>query len=55
MLHHILPESLMYSPSYLLAGVRAVGLEKNRRKLSRMVENGKGRQFLKDIMEKGGK
>ena len=29
MLHHIMPESIMYVPSYLLAAVRAAELEKN--------------------------
>ena len=28
MLHHIMPESIMYVPSYLLAAVRAAELEK---------------------------
>jgi hypothetical protein len=28
MLHHIMPESIMYLPSYLLAAVRAAELEK---------------------------
>ncbi len=29
MFHHIMPESIMYVPSYLLAAVRAAELEKN--------------------------
>ncbi|MDQ4073476.1 MAG: hypothetical protein M3162_04130 [Thermoproteota archaeon] len=57
MLHHILPESIMYVPSYLLAAIRAAELEKKIEERFgvewwRREEAG---SFLKEIMEKGGK
>jgi hypothetical protein len=55
LLHHILPESIMYVPSYLLAAVRAAELNtymKNRfgEKWWREKESGRN---LRDIMKPG--
>jgi hypothetical protein len=57
MLHHILPESIMYVPSYLLAAVRAAELEKNieERFGEEWWKTEEAGSFLKKIMEKGGK
>ncbi|MBA3749774.1 MAG: hypothetical protein H0X03_02560 [Nitrosopumilus sp.] len=57
MLHHIMPESIMYVPSYLLAAVRAFELE--RKIMERFGEEwwneeGTGK-FLKNIMKEGAK
>jgi len=55
MLHHIMPESIMYVPSYLLAAVRAAELEKKIEELYgenwwELEETGK---YLRNIMKVG--
>ena len=55
LLHHILPESIMYVPSYLLAAVRAAELKtymKNRFGEKWWMEKESGRN-LRDIMKSG--
>jgi hypothetical protein len=55
MLHHILPESIMYVPSYLFAAVRAKELEltlQNQFGEKWWLEKGAGR-YLKDLMSSG--
>jgi len=56
-LHHILPESLMYVPSYLLAMIRADELRKQMIKLfgDRFWEDKEAGVYLKGVMEPGSK
>jgi hypothetical protein len=55
MLHHILPDAIMYVPSYLIAAVRAVELEHHIQdrfgeKWWTLVETGK---YIREIIEPG--
>jgi hypothetical protein len=57
LLHHILPESIMYVPSYLLAGVRAAELDvyiRNKYGDEWWKEKQAGKD-LREIMKPGGK
>jgi hypothetical protein len=55
MLHHILPEAVMYTPSYLLAAVRASELEKflSDKFGEKWWQDKAAANTLKDLMSKG--
>lgn len=57
MLHHILPEAIMYTPSYLIAAVRAAELEKYFRDKfgEKWWQDKAAADTLKDLMSKGAK
>lgn len=57
MLHHILPEAIMYVPSYLIAAVRAAELEKYLRDKfgEKWWEDRLASSTLKEFMSKGGR
>jgi hypothetical protein len=56
MLHHILPESIMYVPSYMLAAIRAAELERYliNRFGERWWNDPVGGKKIREIMSKGG-
>ena len=55
MLHHIMPESIMYVPSYLLAAVRAAELEKKIEELygENWWESEEAGKYLRSMMKDG--
>ncbi|TLX68119.1 MAG: hypothetical protein E6L03_04715 [Thaumarchaeota archaeon] len=57
MLHHILPESIMYVPSYMLAAIRAVELERylNDRFGEKWWKEANAGKKIREIMSKGEK